>query len=286
MPPVGNVVVEAFGCELPDSVQSRIAENPRCAWINLEYLSAQAYVERSHGLPSPVMHGPAQGRTKWFFYPGFTAASGGLLRETDLLDRQQRLNTSAWRQQMRLPHDPAALWVSLFCYEPAGLVPWLKSLAAQHRPVHVLVTAGRAQAAMTHALTQLGWHFDCPTWLHIHNLPYLSQTEFDHLLWTCDLNFVRGEDSLVRALWAGQPFVWHIYPQDDHAHHAKLNAFLDWLDAPQDLRQFHHAWNGMTAGDLSHLPLRDWANCVQSARARLCQQSSLSDRLLAFLAQK
>ena len=41
------------------------------------------------------------------------------------------------------------------------------------------------------------------------------------------LNAVRGEDSLVRALWAGQPFVWHIYPQDDGAHHAKLDAFLD-----------------------------------------------------------
>ena len=72
-------------------------------------------------------------------------------------------------------------------------------------------------------------------------LPALTQIDYDHLLWACDLNFVRGEDSLVRALWAGRPFIWHIYPQDDGAHAAKLEAFLDWLQAPDSLRQFHRA---------------------------------------------
>ena len=67
------------------------------------------------------------------------------------------------------------------------------------------------------------------------------------MLWACYLNFVRGEDSLVRALWAGQPFIWHIYPQDDNAHHAKLEAFLDWLQAPESLRKAHRVWNGMEA---------------------------------------
>ncbi len=52
------------------------------------------------------------------------------------------------------------------------------------------------------------------------------------MLWACDLNAVRGEDSLVRGLWAGKALVWHIYPQDDDAHHAKLHAFLDSLQAP------------------------------------------------------
>jgi hypothetical protein len=35
------------------------------------------------------------------------------------------------------------------------------------------------------------------------------------LLWLCDLNFVRGEDSFVRAQWAARPLVWQIYPQQE-----------------------------------------------------------------------
>ena len=81
-------------------------------------------------------------------------------------------------------------------------------------------------------------------------MPNLTQRDFDHLLWSCHLNFVRGEDSLVRALWAGQPLVWNIYPQDDNAHHAKLESFLDWLEAPDSLRDFHRIWNGLQPGEL------------------------------------
>ena len=84
-PDCADVVIEAFGCELPEHVQSTIAakQSPPVVWINLEYLSAEDFVERCHGLPSPVMSGPAKGCTKWFFYPGFTPATGGLLCEPD-----------------------------------------------------------------------------------------------------------------------------------------------------------------------------------------------------------
>ena len=118
--------------------------------------------------------------------------------------------------------------------------------------------------------------------LSISYLPLLSQPDFDHLLWACDLNFVRGEDSLVRALWAGQPFVWQLYPQDDDAHHAKLAAFLDWLDAPASLRSFHHAWNGV-ANDTVRLDLPAWAACARTARERLLQQPDLVSQLLRFV---
>jgi uncharacterized repeat protein (TIGR03837 family) len=167
--------------------------------------------------------------------------------------------------------------VSLFCYEPSALDQLLGQWAAGPGRTHVLVTAGRATAALRAALAKTpGSPLLSITWL-----PLLSQPDFDHLLWACDLNFVRGEDSLVRALWAGKPFVWHIYPQHDDAHHAKLSAFLDWLGAPPDLRQFHHAWNGMTA----HLPPADpqaWAACVQHGRARLLAQEDLATQLMGF----
>lgn len=279
--PPADVWIEAFGCEPPvecvDALARRVAAGqPAPVWINLEYLSAEPYVERSHRLPSPVMTGPLRGLTKWFFYPGFTERTGGLLREPDLLQRQARFDTAAWLQARGLP--PAQRRVSLFCYEPTTLPDVLRQAASEPLGTDWLVTPGRAwQAAQAAPAGRL------------HALPLLSQQDFDHLLWACDLNFVRGEDSLVRALWAGQPFVWQIYPQHDDAHHAKLEAFLDWLQAPASLRAFHLAWNdigGQAAVWPGQKDFDDWRACVQSARARLLAQPDLCSQLVDFVAQK
>jgi uncharacterized repeat protein (TIGR03837 family) len=125
--------------------------------------------------------------------------------------------------------------------------------------------------------------------LHISQLPYLSQTDFDHLLWACDFNFVRGEDSLVRALWAGKPFAWHIYPQDDLAHHDKLQAFEAALDMPADLRKFHAVWNGLETGPLAALSrtaIDHWHAWGHQTQQRLLAQTDLASLLLSFVAQK
>lgn len=296
---VGDVLIEAFGCEITPEFIAACAYQQRAGgqktlWINLEYLSAESYVERCHRLPSPVMSGPGAGLTRWFFYPGFTPATGGLLREPDLLQRQQHFHThqrAAWR--VRHGVAPEALAISLFCYEPALLPAWLMQLA--QRPAqggtaaHLLVTAGRASAAVAAATV--------PTQLATSQLAHCSQTAFDELLWACDLNCVRGEDSLVRALWAGQPLVWHIYPQHDDAHHAKLQAFLDWLQAPPSLRQFHWLWNGLPGStdstpERSDFPVLDsatlhsWRECIQHARQRLLAQPDLLTQLLGFVGEK
>ena len=296
---VGDVLIEAFGCEITPEFIAACAYQQRAGgqktlWINLEYLSAESYVERCHRLPSPVMSGPGAGLTRWFFYPGFTPATGGLLREPDLLQRQQHFHThqrAAWR--VRHGVAPEALAISLFCYEPALLPAWLMQLA--QRPAqggtaaHLLVTAGRASAAVAAATV--------PTQLAISQLAHCSQSAFDELLWACDLNCVRGEDSLVRALWAGQPLVWHIYPQHDEAHHAKLQAFLDWLQAPPSLRQFHWLWNGLPGSadstpERSDFPVLDsatlhsWRECIQHARQRLLAQPDLLTQLLGFVGEK
>ena len=240
----GEAVVEAFGCELDPAFVAAIAARTRTSgrqptWINLEYLSAERWVERCHRLPSPVLSGPAAGLTKHFFYPGFTAATGGLIREPGLLARRDAFDRQAWlRGRGIVPGGGRVL--SLFCYEPPGLAPFLSRLARQAQPTDLLVTAGRAASAVR-ALLAAG--FD-PGALRLHWLPLLPHPEFDHLLWACDLNLVRGEDSLARAMWAARPAVWHIYPQDDDAHLAKLDAFLDWLGAPDDGRAFHGAWIG------------------------------------------
>lgn len=281
-----DVVVEAFGCEAPGHYLAALALQP-VPLINLEYLSAESYVERCHRLPSPIFQGPGQGLTRWFFYPGFTPATGGLLREVDLLQRQAAFERAQWRQQHGV--RDGGLAISLFCYEPAALPAWLQQCAAQV-DWQLLVTPGRASAAVQ-ACVAGG---DLESWRAAPEqclfLPPCSQTEFDALLWACDLNLVRGEDSLVRALWAGQPLVWHIYAQEDGAHHAKLQAFLDWLQAPTSLRDFHYAWNGMAPPDrlpvLDRAMLAQWGDCVAAARQRLLAQNSLIDQLQMLIAEK
>jgi uncharacterized repeat protein (TIGR03837 family) len=247
------------------------------AWINLEYLSAEDWVPRMHNMPSPVMSGPAKGWTKRFFYPGFTADTGGLLRETDLQERQQRFDRTAWRQK-HAPHlAPGGQLISLFCYEPAALPQLLAQLAGT--PHHLLVTPGRPLAAVQQALAGMPVH---PSWSA---LPYTTQDGFDDMLWACDLNFVRGEDSLVRALWAGQPFIWHIYPQDDNAHHAKLEAFLDWMQAPESLRRAHRVWNGIKSGAFPLLPvetLSTWRSQIRIKLDQLLAQPDLARQLSEF----
>ena len=275
-----DVWVEAFGCTLPEAfVVHGVATHPQQpAWINLEYLSAEDWVPRMHGLPSPVMSGPAKGWTKRFFYPGFTADTGGLLRETDLQERQKRFDRAAWRQQHAPNWASNGLLISLFCYEPDALPQMLTQLMGT--PHHLLVTPGRPLAAVQEALAHMPVH---PSWSA---LPYTDQESFDEMLWACDLNFVRGEDSLVRALWAGQAFIWHIYPQDDNAHHAKLEAFLGWMQAPESLRQAHRLWNGMQTGEwpaLNSNALADWTSCVQTARQRLLHQTDLLSQLRSLV---
>jgi uncharacterized repeat protein (TIGR03837 family) len=274
----GDVVVEAFGCDPPPAFVARMAARvPPPAWINLEYLSAEDYVERSHGLPSPVMSGPGAGLVKRFYYPGFTPRTGGLLRERDLAARRASHDRAAWLRQRGIT-EPDAQVISLFCYEPRALPELLEQLETQDLPTHLLVTAGRASAAVRALQAQ-----DRGT-LRLHWLPLLTQRGYDELLWSCDLNFVRGEDSIVRALLAGAPFAWQIYPQDDLAHHAKLEAFLDWLAPPPDLREFFLAWNDATPGPLPRLDLTAWRATAGRAREKAESLPELADGLARFAA--
>jgi uncharacterized repeat protein (TIGR03837 family) len=288
---IGDVVVEAFGCELPEAVQALMAQGTSPVWINLEYLSAESYVARSHGLASPMMSGPAHGMTKWFLFPGFTLGTGGLLREPDLFARQAGFQRQAWLCALPLdkPIEADERLISLFCYEPTALPDLLKQLSQADAPTRLLVAQGRPNAAVATATQALHMPSNGAGQLHISQLPYLSQTDFDHLLWACDFNFVRGEDSLVRALWAGRPFAWHIYPQDDLAHHDKLHAFESALDMPFDLIKFHAVWNGLETGSLPALTraaIDDWHSWSHQTQQRLQAQTDLTSQLLSFVAQK
>jgi len=279
----GDVVIEAFGCDPEPAFVAAMAERRRATgrqpgWINLEYLSAEAWVERCHGLPSPVQSGPGAGMGKRFFYPGFTAATGGLIREPDLFERQAAFDRADWLRSQGIEWRGQRL-LSLFCYEPPGLPALLSSLARDKEPTLLLVTPGRAEAAVKRLLAQ---GLD-PVARSLHFLPLMPQPGYDHLLWSCDLNFVRGEDSVVRALWAGKPLVWNPYPQEDGAHWPKLEAFLEQLGAPASLRDFHRGWNGADFA-LPALDVEAWRPWAARARDDLRALPDLVSQLKSFAA--
>lgn len=307
VPEPGDVVIESFGCQLPDAFLARMQRAKPPAWVNLEYLSAEDYVERSHGLTSPVFSGPGTGLRKRFFFPGFTPATGGLLREPELMARQARFLADErlpWLHGLGVPATPEDRLISVFCYADAPLAQWLDAWQAEA----VQAATSSAPAAITRVLLTPGhatrlaqdWiaqgRHTAHTHLQLHPLRALPQPEFDQLLWSCHLNIVRGEDSAVRALWAGRPHIWHIYPQDDGVHAGKLDAFMDrWMaDWPAALRhEVQRAWRHFNRiGEQEGCPAlpdwRDgqgaWAQASRASRAALLAQSDLVTQLTHFVA--
>jgi len=304
-----ELVIEAFSCKLPESyvaAMAKIAEQPgrklkmaarrqgpverdsanryshegeaaannadasimgrEPVWINLEYLSAEDWVESHHKLPSPH---PGLPLTKFFFFPGFTRRTGGLLLERDLLARRDQFQKDGthllafWRAVGMDVPAKGTLKISLFAYENAALDGLFDSWTAGSQPILCLVPEGRI-------LPQVGRYFGDMTpvvgkdyargSLRVRVLPFVEQERYDELLWVCDVNFVRGEDSFVRAIWSGRPFVWQIYPQHDEVHLKKLQAYLILYGGrlgPSASRAFTDFWQAWNCGcDRTIGPLR------------------------------
>lgn len=236
-----DIVIEAFGCGLPDTYAQRLAHTTpdapagrsRPLWITLEYLSAEDWVASHHGLPSPH---PRLDIDRYFFFPGFGADTGGLLRESDLMSRRAGFQgdgaaiKSFWHGFGWTVPAPETSVISLFGYENPHLGRLLDAWSQGAMPVCLAVTDSRIRPDVLRWLDRTAARDGESVrrgQLEIRFLPFLSQETYDQLLWACDWNFVRGEDSFVRAQWAARPFVWHIYPQQENAHGVKLEAFLD-----------------------------------------------------------
>lgn len=254
-----DVVVEAFACNPPANyVAAMVARQPKPAWINLEFLSAENWVRGCHGLPSPH---PSLPLVKHFFFPGFVAGTGGLLAERGLAQARERFQRSGaaqarfWRD-LGLPAPRAGeLQVSLFCYPHGGIAALLRAWAAGGTPVRCLVPEGTATAALS---AFFGAESLAPgailrkAGVEVRIFPFLDQDRYDRLLWACDLNLVRGEDSFVRGQWAARPLLWQIYPQQEGAHWPKLQAFLGLYCAglpPQIAAAVTRLWQAWNQGD-------------------------------------
>ena len=283
----GDVVVEAFGCDPPPAFVARMPSRaPAPVWINLEYLSAETYVERSHGLASPQARGAGAGLAKWFFYPGFTGATGGLLREAHALAARDS-GTAHWLAAQGVTLREGERRISLFAYADAPLAPLFDLLDTE--PTLVLLAAGAAQVpalALFDDQQRRGSH------LRAQVLPWFDHAGYDCLLRACDLNFARGEDSIVRAMWAGVPFVWQIYAQADGVHVAKLDALLERMTAGSApalataLRQLWRAWNGLGPWPTALPDAPGWQALCSVWHDQLANQSDLTSQLIGFAAAR
>ena len=254
-----DVVIEAFACALPPAYLAAMRAR-RSLSINLEYLSAEEWVAGCHTLPSPQSGSSPSNDAlrRFFFFPGFAANTGGVLGERDLCARRRAFKRDAAARQIFLQRigiastAADAMLVSLFCYASAPIKPLLHAWAANVRPVVCLVPEGQPLSAVADFFGEdLAPGAVCRRGaLTAIAVPFLSQLDYDYLLWCCDLNFVRGEDSFVRAQWAALPFVWQIYAQAERAHWPKLDAFMQIYRAELEpdtavaLTAFWQAWNG------------------------------------------
>ncbi|MFK7965726.1 MAG: elongation factor P maturation arginine rhamnosyltransferase EarP [Burkholderiaceae bacterium] len=281
-----DLIIAMLGTTVPAAMRAQIREQ-KIGWIRYEYLTAEPWVDSFHGLRSIK---PDDGMTEWFYYPGYTLASGGLLREKTLLDdlapfTKPHSNASGetrhWLEARQLDSPAEHFRVCLFGYAEPDTQALIDALLAQPRPMSIFISESLAK----------GLSLDM-TDARLRPHAWLDQPDFDRLLASCDLNLVRGEDSWLRAQWTGQPMFWQPYRQPEGGHIDKLNGYLNRLlastDAPvaNTLRQAMLAVNH--GGDLaSALPAwfsqREQIKTIhQQWRAQLAAQSSLSERLLQF----
>lgn len=251
-----DVAVDAFGGGLPDEYATAMAaRSSKSLWIVLEYLSAEPWVAAHHGLPSPHPRLPLD---RYFFFPGFGAGTGGLLRESGLTARREEflrhplLRHALWRDTGFGPPDRNARVISLFGYETPAVAELLDAWVSGPQGIVAAAPESRLSAdvaAFFGSSRPPGGKAMVRGALEVRFLPFLTQDRYDELLWAADWNFVRGEDSFVRAQWAERPFVWHAYPQSGNAHLAKLAAFVDLYCSglpgalAEPLRALWSGWN-------------------------------------------
>lgn len=300
---IPNVVIEALACTIPQPYQERMAAKSQPPlWLNLEYLSAETWVESCHSLASPQ---PQLAINKYFFFPGFTAATGGLLQEQDLAGKRDRFlasqtqQTAFWHSIGVTKPEQYYYKISLFAYDHSHLADLLRCWQQHKQPILCVVPEGalaeQVQALMLKGAADLA-ESGAQNNLMVKVLPFLPQPEYDRLLWACDINFVRGEDSIIRAHWAGKPFIWQIYRQQQDAHLVKLQAFIQRYTqnmpqvVQQRLEKLFLAWNSQQALAKVWLDfievLPEIAHLNNKWQQQLSENGDLASNLVHFVEKK
>lgn len=225
-----QVIIEAFGCQIPEEYMEIAYDNSELL-INLEYLSAEDWIEDFHLQSSPLGRGKLK---KVFFMPGFTEKSGGVIADSNYLERIQRVLENKEFYEKKYLSDiedrENKIVGTLFSYEK-NFTPLLEDLKKLDKDVVILAMGEKTQDSLRKILK----NFSIEDFrnslkygkIEIRFLNFLNQEEYEELINTVDFNFVRGEDSFIRAVLTGKPYMWHIYCQEEYAHMDKIEGFLD-----------------------------------------------------------
>ena len=294
-----DVIITAFSCRFDEPTLKTLQQaTTKPLIINLEYLSAESWVEDCHMLPSPV-----DGLTSHFFFPGFTARTGGLNLDPDFIAQCQ--------EQLNQPSSEG-MTLSLFGYHNPAVKRLLTALAASGRHCELKVFSGLAQDNLNQLYQQhlqIGESFQPSPELTCTIVPMTDHSGYDQVLLNSDFNLVRGEDSIVRAMHTGHPFLWQIYPQEEQAHIVKLTAFLDCMERTLEeqgsvadlksrmdlLRATMLSYNEalpegtedpLTRPDFLPLFLERCGPLFSTWARYLCAQPTLSARLTSFILSK
>lgn len=225
-----QVIIEAFGCQIPEEYIEIAYDNSELL-INLEYLSAEDWIEDFHLQSSPLGRGKLK---KVFFMPGFTEKSGGVIADSNYLERIQRVLENKEFYEKKYLSDiedrENKIVGTLFSYEK-NFTPLLEDLKKLDKDVVILAMGEKTQDSLRKILK----NFSIEDFrnslkygkIEIRFLNFLNQEEYEELINIVDFNFVRGEDSFIRAVLTGKPYMWHIYCQEEYAHMDKIEGFLD-----------------------------------------------------------
>lgn len=225
-----QVIIEAFGCQIPEEYMEIAYDNSELL-INLEYLSAEDWIEDFHLQSSPLGKGKLK---KVFFMPGFTEKSGGVIADSNYLERIQRVLENKELYEKKYLSDiedrENKIVGTLFSYEK-NFTPLLEDLKKLDKDVVILAMGEKTQDSLRKILK----NFSIEDFrnslkygkIEIRFLNFLNQEEYEELINIVDFNFVRGEDSFIRAVLTGKPYMWHIYCQEEYAHMDKIEGFLD-----------------------------------------------------------
>ena len=213
-----DLIIESFGCEIPKKYMDKALKNSKLI-INLEYFSAEKWVDDFH-LQESFLGGNLK---KYFFIPGLSEKSGGILLDNEFLERKKKVeaNKEYYLEKFEIK-EKYDLIGSVFSYEKNfdSLIEELKKL---DKKIILLILSEKTQKNFIKYFDN-GNNYDKIKFV---KLPFFSYDKYEELLALCDFNLVRGEDSFVRALLLGKPFLWHIYPQDENTHIKKLESFLE-----------------------------------------------------------
>ncbi len=246
-----HILVEAFACYIPEIVLDA-ASGRRTYIINIDHLSAEKWVEGYHLKESLLGRGELK---KYFFMPGFTIDTGGVVVDTHIEafrerlghDRRAYLNKIIEPLGVEIDGGDETMVGTIFTYE-RRFDSLLDSLERHDRRTCLLVFDRKSIEGMKMTVSEKKVERLGEASYRVGNsviafLPFLPQQTYDELLCLADFNLVRGEDSLVRAILAEKPFIWHAYKQDNNYQMVKVKAFLEaiepYFDDGAPYRRYH-----------------------------------------------